>query len=135
MKFLFSVFFSAALLSSPLFGAPLPFSPSVEAGNFVFVSGQIPKDPVTAKPMKADITTLTHRIFDQIEEILQKDFLTLDDAVRVEIFLKDINDFEEMNQAYATRFHGRFPARQTIQVAKLPFDSAIEISCIAYKKE
>lgn len=108
-----------------------PYSQLVRAGDLLFISGQLPIDPNTALPI-SEISAATHQCMDQIEAILNSVNLTLDHIVRVEIFLKDINDFQIVNEAYQSRFQNSIlPTRQVIQVARLPKDAIIEISCIA----
>ena len=100
--------------------------------RLVFVSGQLPIDPATGDLVKGDIKILTNRVLDNIEAILKASNSSLDNIVRVDVFLKDLNDFAAMNEVYAKRFTGSVtPARQTIQVSELPKSSRIEISCIA----
>lgn len=111
-----------------------PFSQAIRAGDYIFVSGQLPVDPQNGQLIRDDITQAVHQIFDNLEAILRAENLTLQDVVRAEVFLKDLSDFAAMNQVYAERMDGHKPARQTIQVAKLPLDAPVEISCIAYKK-
>lgn len=110
-----------------------PYSQAVLAGGFLFLSGQLPLDPATGKLVEGDIKAMTHRIFDNIEAVLKKEHLTLKDVVRMEVYLKDLNDFQEMNKAYAERLKDHKPARHAFQVAKLPLDAKIEITCTAYK--
>lgn len=101
--------------------------------NLIFVSGQLPIDPLSGKLVEGDIQTLTTRVIDNIEAILLASGSNLSHVVRSEVFLKDLKkDFAPMNEIYAQRFLGpTTPARQTIQVADLPLGSPIEISCIA----
>ena len=107
-------------------------SVSVSNTQLIYVSGQLPLDPTTGKLNDADIEEATTQVLNNIEAILKAGNSSLDAVVRVEIFLKDLNDFQKVNDVYKTRFtHDPLPARQTIQVAKLPMDAAIEISCIA----
>lgn len=84
--------------------------------------------------MKGSIQEQTHLIFSYLQAILKESGCTLQDVVRVDVFLLDLANFQEMNEVYGSYFnHPTPPARQTIQVAKLPLNSEIEISCIAYK--
>lgn len=106
----------------------------VTDSHLVFVSGQLPIDPLTGKLIAGDIEEATRRVFDNIEAILNAANSSLKDVVRVDVFLKDLNDFQKMNEEYKKRFIApHFPARQTVQVARLPLDAPIEISCIAVK--
>ncbi|HSX25698.1 MAG TPA: Rid family detoxifying hydrolase, partial [Chlamydiales bacterium] len=98
-----------------------PYSQAILAGDFLFVSGVLPIDPATGKVVEGDIETLTLRIIDSMEAILKEAGLTLEHVVKTDVFLKDLNDFQAMNKAYAKRFQGdRLPARATIQAGKLP---------------
>lgn len=100
--------------------------------KLVFVSGQLPVDPVTGLIIKGDIQQLTGRVIDNIEAILVKAGSCLEKVIRTDVFLTDLAEFAKMNEIYAQRFKGNIqPARQTIQVAALPLNSPIEISCIA----
>jgi 2-iminobutanoate/2-iminopropanoate deaminase len=113
-----------------------PYSQAVIAGDFVFVSGQIPIDPKTGKIMESSILGQTRQVIDNIEAILMSVGLNLSDVVKTEVYLKEMKDFQEMNAIYAERFsHSIKPARQAMQVAKLPLDALVEISCIAKKKK
>ncbi|MES2273803.1 MAG: Rid family detoxifying hydrolase [Chlamydiota bacterium] len=111
-----------------------PYSQAIAAGDFVFISGQLPVDPKTGKMIEGDIEALTLQVIDNIEAILSAAHLKLEHVVKTEVFLKDLNDFAAMNRAYALRFSSAAPpARATIQAAKLPLDARIEIACIAYR--
>ncbi len=114
-------------------GKPIgPYSPAVEAGDLVFVSGQIPIDPVTSETINGDIEEQASLVIDKVEEILSSFNLTLDDVVKADVFLSDIRNFETMNKIYAERFSsGIRPARCVIEVANLPKSAKIELSCIA----
>ena len=100
----------------------------------MFVSGQIPIDPKTGEIIKKDIKEQTSLVLGNAESILNSCGLGLDKVVKVEIFLTDMNDFEDMNEVYASVFNGENkPARQVVQAARLPKDVDIELSCIAHK--
>jgi 2-iminobutanoate/2-iminopropanoate deaminase len=90
-------------------------------------------DPVTKKVELLSIEKATHQVLKNIESLLNAAQMTSDDVVKCSIFLKDMNDFEIVNSIYSDFFQGVFPARETVQVARLPLDVAIEISCIASK--
>ncbi len=111
-----------------------PYSQAIVAGEFLFVSGQLPIDPETGELIAGDIEAMTHRVIDNLEAILIEAELTLAQVVKTEVFLKDMGDFQAMNRAYAKRFStDPTPARQAIQAAGLPRDAVIEISCVAYR--
>ncbi|MGC9323740.1 MAG: RidA family protein [Desulfomonilia bacterium] len=111
-----------------------PYSQAVSAGDFVFVSGQIPLDPVTATIVQGGIREQTRQVMKHIEAILRTVGLTFENVVKSEVFLKDMNDFIAMNEVYGSFFtSGIHPSRQAVQVSRLPRDVLIEISCIAYR--
>jgi len=111
-----------------------PYSQAVMAGDFVFVSGQIPMSPSTAIIVPGGVREQTTQVLKNIEAILTEAGLTLGRVVRAEVFLKDMNDFSAMNEVYATFFTGEAkPARQAVEVSRLPRDVLVEISCIAFR--
>ena len=119
-------------IASP--GAPKaigPYSPAVRAGQLVFLSGQVPMDPATGNLVEGDLATQTRRVFDNLGALLTAAGLSFADVVRTTVFLADMNDFAAMNQVYATYFTEPYPARSTVQVARLPKDARVEIDLIA----
>lgn len=116
-------------------GAPQPIAPysqAIQSGNFIFVSGQIPVNPFTGELNMATIEIATKQVMDNIIVILKEAGATLDNVVKCEIFLKSMDDYAAMNDVYGEYFKGMVaPARVALQVAKLPKDVNIEISCIA----
>lgn len=108
-----------------------PYSPAVRAGQLLFVSGQVPFDPATGNMVEGDITVQARRVLDNIGALLQAGGLAFSDVVRTTIFLADMNDFTAVNEVYATYFSQPFPARATVQVARLPKDARVEIDAIA----
>ena len=109
-----------------------PYSQGIKAGNLLFVSGQIPIDPATGAVIEAkDIPSQTRRVLQNIQQILSSGGATIDNVVRTTVFLKDMNDFAEMNRVYGEFFREAAPARATVEVARLPKDVAVEIDCIA----
>ncbi len=119
--------------------APLavgPFSQGVRAGSFLFVSGFTAYDPVTEKLVGDTIDVQTKQVLHYLEEVLKSQGLTFKNVVKVQIFLKNMDDYEVMNNLYAEKFSNAVrPARETIQVSKLPLDALVEITCIAYFPE
>jgi 2-iminobutanoate/2-iminopropanoate deaminase len=116
--------------------APTPvgsYSQAILNNGTLYISGQIPMDPVTKKVELLSIEKATHQVLKNIESLLNAAQMTSDDVVKCSIFLKDMNDFEIVNSIYSDFFQGVFPARETVQVARLPLNVAIEISCIASK--
>lgn len=110
-----------------------PYSQAMFAGGFLFLSGMLPIDPKTSKLVPGDITAATHQVFHNIVAVLKSMQLTLHDVVRCEVYLKDLNDFQAMNKVYAEHMGDHKPARHAFQVAKLPLDAIIEVTCTAYK--
>ena len=108
-----------------------PYSQAIQAGGFLFLSGQIPLDPRTGELVKGDIRQQTSQVLENIKGILESEKLEMDDIVKVTIFLKDIGNFNQVNEVYATYFPSSPPARSTVGVAKLPRDVEIEIEVIA----
>jgi len=108
-----------------------PYSQAIQAGNFLFLSGQIPLDPKTGELIKGDIGQQARQVLENIKGVLESQKLGMEDVVKVTIFLKDIGNFNEVNEVYATYFPSSPPARSTLEVAKIPRDAAIEIEAIA----
>jgi 2-iminobutanoate/2-iminopropanoate deaminase len=108
-----------------------PYSQAIKAGNLLFVSGQVPIDPATGNLVNGDIATQTHRVFQNIGEILKAAGTSFDAVVRSTVYLQDMNDFARMNEVYGTYFSSPAPARATVQVARLPKDAKVEIDVIA----
>jgi len=108
-----------------------PYSQAIQAGNFLFLSGQIPLDPTTGELVKGDIRKQTQQVLENIKGVLESQGLGMEDIVKVTIFLKDIGNFNQVNEVYATYLPSSPPARSTVEVAKLPRDADIEIEAIA----
>ena len=108
-----------------------PYSPAVRAGQLLFVSGQVPIDPATGNIIEGDIVAQTRRVLDNVGALLKAGGLTFGDVVRTTIFLADMADFASVNTVYATYFSEPYPARATVQAARLPKDSRVEIDVIA----
>lgn len=124
-------------LSPPGVAAPRgPYSPAVRAGGYIYVSGQIPVDPVTNQTVLGDVKTETRQVLSNIQRILEGCGASLSDVVRCGVFLVDVKDFAAMNEVYAEFFGTAKPARTTIAVAALPLPGAkVEIDAVAYKPE
>jgi len=108
-----------------------PYSPAVRAGQLLFVSGQVPLDPATGQIVAGDIAAQTRRVLDSIGALLRAGGRSFGDVVRTTIFLADMNDFAAVNEVYGTYFSEPYPARATVQVARLPKDARLEIDAIA----
>ena len=112
-----------------------PYSQGIVAGDFVFVSGQIPIKN-SGELVLNDIEKATDVVLDNIEAILKEENLSLQDVIKSEVYLKDLGNFDKFNKVYEKRFKlGIKPSRVTVEVSKLPKNSDIEISCIAYKNK
>lgn len=123
------------ILSTPKAPAAIgPYSQGVQAtGSMVFVSGQLPFIPETGVLLEGTVGEMTVQSMKNIEAILAEAGCTMADVVKTTIFLKDLNDFAEVNAAYATFFPENPPARACVQVAKLPRDARVEIEAVACK--
>lgn len=108
-----------------------PYSPALRVGNLLFLSGQIPLDPATGQLVTGDIRAQTTRVLENIGELLKAAGASFSQVARTTIFLADIGDFAMVNEIYATYFSEPYPARATVQVARLPRDARIEIDAIA----
>lgn len=116
-------------------GAPKaigPYSQAVRAGDFIFVSGQLPMDPETMQLIDGDIAAQTERALENIVAILKSEGADFSNVVRATVYLADINDFAAMNEVYARYAGDAPPARVALQAARLPRDARIEIDAIAY---
>lgn len=110
-----------------------PYSQAVEAGGFLFVSGQLPIDAVSGEFAGNDISSQTRQSLENIKYILEKANMNLSNVVKTTVFLQDMNDFTAMNQVYSKYFTDECPARAAIQVGRLPKDAKVEIEVIATK--
>jgi 2-iminobutanoate/2-iminopropanoate deaminase len=108
-----------------------PYSQAIRAGQFLFLSGQIPLDPVTGEVVSGDVRQQTRRVLDNIGGVLAAAGVSMDAVVKTTVFLIDMADFAAMNEIYATAFESPAPARSTVQVSRLPRDVRVEIEVIA----
>ena len=115
-------------------GAPAPIGPYSQAilkSGTLYVSGQIPLNPKTNELVQDSIENATNQVMQNINVLVTEAGMTMDNIVKCSIFLKDLNNFSKVNEIYSQYFRSLPPARETVQVSKLPLDVAIEISCIA----
>jgi len=108
-----------------------PYSQAIRAGGFVFCSGQGGLDPATGKLVEGGIEAQTTRVLENLRAVLTAAGTSMVKAVKVNVYLKDMNDFAAMNAIYAKYFPEPFPARTTIEAARLPLDIRVEIEVIA----
>jgi 2-iminobutanoate/2-iminopropanoate deaminase len=112
--------------------APIgPYSQAVKIGNTLYVSGQIALNPETNQLDNADIQTETKRVLQNLQAILHAAGTDLKNVLKCTIFVKDMNNFGLINEVYGTYFNAQPPARETVEVSRLPKDVGVEISCIA----
>jgi reactive intermediate/imine deaminase len=107
-----------------------PYSQAVRVGNTLWVSGQIPLDPATQELVTGDIEAQTRRVFENLKIIVLAAGATLDDVVKVSIFLIDLSHFALVNKVMAEYFRAPYPARAAVGVAALPRGAQVEVECI-----
>jgi 2-iminobutanoate/2-iminopropanoate deaminase len=108
-----------------------PYSQAVKASGLVFASGQIPIDPATGVVIEGSIAEQTERVLNNIKAVLEAAGSSLERVVKTTVFLADLSDFGEMNEAYGRFFAEVPPARSTVEVSRLPRDARVEIDAIA----
>jgi 2-iminobutanoate/2-iminopropanoate deaminase len=110
-----------------------PYSLGVAAGDYVFLSGQIPLDGATGKLVPGGIEAQTEQVFANIKALLEAAGVTMAHVVKATVFMTDLKDFAAMNAVYAKHVAAPYPARSTIQVAGLPMGATVEIEMIAHR--
>jgi 2-iminobutanoate/2-iminopropanoate deaminase len=116
--------------------APAPIGPYSHAnltGNTLYVSGQVAKDAKTGEMMQADIKIETRKVMENVQSILAEAGMDVTHIVKTTIFCTDLADFAAINEVYGSFFTGNYPARETVQVVKLPLNANVEISVVAVK--
>lgn len=114
--------------------APIgPYSQAVLAGNTLYISGQIALDVDTGELVNENITEETHAVMKNLEAVLRQAGFAFSDVVKCTIFIRDMGQFGTINEAYGQYFKSNPPARETVEVSKLPKNVNVEISCIAVK--
>jgi 2-iminobutanoate/2-iminopropanoate deaminase len=108
-----------------------PYSQAVRTGDLLFLSGQIPLDPATGQMVDGDIAVQTRRVMDNLAAVLASAGLSFANVVRTTIYLVDLSDFARVNEVYGSYLTEPFPARATVQVARLPRDARVEIDAVA----
>jgi 2-iminobutanoate/2-iminopropanoate deaminase len=120
-------------ISTPAAPAAIgPYSQAIRAGDFLFVSGQIPLDPATGTLVGDGIAEQTQRVLENLKAILDAAGASFVHVVKTTVYLADMTEFAKMNEIYATYFTAPAPARATVQVARLPRDVRVEIDLIAF---
>ncbi len=114
--------------------APIgPYSHGVLNGNMLFISGQVAKNPVSGELILSDIKAETKQVMENLKGILNDAGMDFTNVCKTTIFLSNMNDFSSVNEIYGSYFSGNYPARETVQVSKLPLNVNVEISVIAMK--
>jgi 2-iminobutanoate/2-iminopropanoate deaminase len=108
-----------------------PYSQGVKANGFLFLSGQLPLDPVTGQTIYGGVAMKTRQVLTNIKAVLDKEGLTMAQVVKTTVFLHDMEDFAAMNKVYAEFFPADPPARSAVQVVRLPKDALVEIEAVA----
>ena len=120
------------IVNSPNAPAPIgPYSQSVKANGFLFVSGQIPLDPDTGQLISGSIAEETSQVMKNLDAVLSEAGTSWENVVKCSIFIRDMNDFASINEVYSEYFPKNPPARETVEVSQLPKGVGVEISLIA----
>ena len=117
-------------------GAPPPigpYSPALLVNDTLYISGQVPINIEKGQLITENIELATDQVLRNIKALLAEASMTLENVVKCTIFMTDLNEFQKMNAVYAGYFEGVAPARETVEISRLPMDATIEISCIAIK--
>lgn len=112
-----------------------PYSQAIRVGNTVYCSGQIAIDPATGEQVRGNIEEETRMVLRNLKEVLKASGMDSSHVVKATIFLANMDDYQLVNRIYADFFSTSKPARETVQVARLPRDAGVEISCIAVKAD
>jgi len=108
-----------------------PYSQAIRAGHLLFASGQIALDPATGSMVDGDVAAQTRRVMDNLRAVLAAGGLSLSDVVRTTVYVIDLSDFAKVNEVYGSYFEPPYPARATVQVARLPRDARVEVDAVA----
>ena len=108
-----------------------PYSSALKIRNLIFVSGQLPIDPVIGEIVKGEIEAKARRSLENLKAVLESYSIGMENVVKTTIFLKDMNNFSRINKVYGEYFTDQFPARSCVEVSRLPKDAEIEIEAIA----
>lgn len=113
--------------------AGAPYSPGLDTGAVLYVSGQVPLDPKTGKLVPGDIKAQTEQVFANLKDVLHTAGLSLHHVAKATVFMTDLTEFGAMNEVYAKHMPSPFPARSTVQVAALPLGAKVEIEVVAHR--
>ncbi len=128
----FEVSTMKTIISTPFAPAPIgPYNQAIQYGGMLFVSGQIALNPETGAFENDNIQAETFRVMENLRAILAEAGYTFDNVLKTTIFLKSMDDFAKVNEIYGSYFTADFPARETVEVARLPKDANVEISVVA----
>jgi len=111
-----------------------PYSHAIMAGNFLFISGQLPIDPSTGQFAGNDIASQTKQSLKNLLTIVKTSGMGVDNIIKTTVYLSDMNNFATMNEVYSTVFKAEYPARVAVEAARLPKDALVEIEAIAFKE-
>lgn len=120
------------IASSAALKAVGPYSQAIQAGDYLFASGQLPVDPAVGKIIEGDIQAQFHQIMKNLNAVLQEAGLSFNDVVKTTVFVTDMADFAAINAVYAEYFPNDKPARSCVQVAALPLGGQVEMELIAF---
>jgi len=112
-----------------------PYSQAVQFGNLLFLSGQIALDPKTGKPVEGDIKIQTRQVLENLKAVIEEAGMTLQNVLKCSCFLSNMEDFAAFNSVYDSYFAKSLPARETVEVARLPKDVLVEVSAICGRSE
>ena len=122
---------SKGAITSPELSPPVgPFSQAVDAGTFIYFSGQVGQDPTTGKLVTGGITAETDRVFQNLSALLKATGKSFDDVVRAGVYLTSMSDYAALNAIYSKHFRQPFPARTVIAVAALPLGACVEMDLV-----
>ncbi len=129
------IFMSKNIINTSQAPAPIgPYNQAIQAGNMLFISGQIALDPGTSKMVNGDIIEETHQVMQNLKSILSEAGMDFENVAKTTIYLSDMELFGQVNEIYGKYFSKDFPARETVAVKGLPKNANVEISMIAVYK-
>jgi len=108
-----------------------PYSQAIKVGDYIFISGQLPLDPSSGKIISHNLEDQTKQVLENIKAILRASSCTMDDLIKITIFLKDMDYFADVNKIYNKYFSSQYPSRSCVEVNRLPKDALIEMEAIA----